>query len=289
MKSIDKRCPACANTMHLKICDWTWYCEKCDYWGATLEVNIESKDDSVFKNEGVAITFLDDVREKNFNIILKAVKSLNLVDSKKILDIGCATGLFMIIAKDKGFDTVGIEPNPLMAKIAISQGLNVIKGYFPESIGSEKIDIIIFNDVFEHIPELNNLLMACCEALKKDGILIINLPNSKGLIFLLAKHLVAIGVTGLWKRLWQVMFYTPHLHYFSQKSLDLLVRSKGFDGPIISKELNVIGYKNLRGRVSADKDTTLISKIISFIVLIGLIPMLKLFPKDTFFSIYKKR
>lgn len=276
--------------MQKKISDWTFYCVPCDYWSASLAVNIESEDDDCFSEEG-AISFLDDIRIRNFQIILDSLASLKLSNTKacKILDIGCATGLFLKVAADKGFQVVGIEPNPVMARIAMNQGLPVLNGYFPESIGlEEKFDVIIFNDVFEHLQDLNQILKSCHKSLHEDGLLIINIPSSKGFFFKLGGFIADLGMLGLWKRLWQTMFYTPHLHYFSPRSLDAFVKLEKFKGPIKSMELDTIGLSGLWKRVSVDNASSLPRKIVNYLALVVLLPIIQLFPRDTFFSIYKK-
>jgi SAM-dependent methyltransferase len=290
MSAYQINCIICNKKIKNKITSWTYYCKNCDYWGATLGINIEAEDDHCLKDDGV-ITFLDDIRVKNFTKILdneNISKSISAKDAK-VLDVGCATGLFMKIVARRGVEVLGLEPNPIMAKIATSQDLNVRNGYFPSALNeNERFDVIIFNDVFEHIPDLKEILNGCFKLMKKDGYLVINLPNSRGLFFRLASLFTKFGFYGPWERLWQTMFYTPHLHYFSPKSLNSYVKLGGFGPPLIIEDLDTINLSGLWGRVSVDSKNNLFHKIIYFFALLILIPITYIFPKDTFFAIYKK-
>lgn len=252
---------------------------------------IESEADAIFSDQDGVISYLDSVRIKNFNEILDRLNGLGLKANSKILDIGCATGLFLkVVKKSTPYIGFGVEPNPLMANLAQNQGLEVVNGYFPDALENKdlKFDTIIFNDVLEHIPNVNEILRDCRRALRDDGFLVINLPNSKGLFFEIAKSQAKLGFVGNWKRLWQYMFYTPHVHYFNGKSLDLLLNKEGFSnvsGPI---ELNVYTLDNLWRRIAIDKSNHFLLNLIYFIGLIILFPITKIFHKDIFFSVYKK-
>jgi SAM-dependent methyltransferase len=194
------------------------------------------------------------------------------------------------IAGVRGHIATGVEPNPIMAKIASDKGYNVVNGYFPAAIQpTSKFDVIIFNDVFEHIPDLNEILNNCKIFLNDDGVLIISLPNSGGVFFRLAKMLATVGITGPWNRLWQVMFYTPHLHYFGSGSLDGLLMKHDFMNQSKTIEIEAVSLSGLWDRLAIDNSRRLLTRVFLYIGIVVFYPITKLFEQDAFFSIYKRK
>lgn len=291
-EQIYKPCPICASNMRTRVCNWTFYCDSCDYWAAFLEQNINSQDDYIFseeRNDSEVISFLDSIRIKNFNIILDDAELKQDKKVLRILDVGCASGLFIKTAGERGHIVTGIEPNSIMAKIALEKGFDVINGYFPAAIlPTSKFDVIIFNDVFEHIPDVNEILHFCNIFLNDEGVLVINLPNSGGILFGLAKMLAIVGLMGPWQRLWQIMFYTPHVHYFNSNSLDKLLKKYNFKNNSGAKALEALSLTGLWDRLAIDKSNNVATRLLLFIGIVLFYPITKFLEKDAFYSIYKK-
>jgi SAM-dependent methyltransferase len=96
-----------------------------------------------------------------------------------ILDIGCATGLFLNSMKLKGWKVYGIEPSPLAAQYAQQRfGLDVVQDSF-ESAGLDNniFDVVTLWDVFEHVSNPLQTIQKIWDVLKPGGLLVINLPN----------------------------------------------------------------------------------------------------------------
>lgn len=120
------------------------------------------------------------------------------------------------------------------------------------------------------------------------GLLVISLPSSDGLLFVLGRVFFGLGITKLWDRLWQKMFYTPRLHYFNKKSLDKYILRYGFNSCSSSIELSVMSIAGLWARVSVDRSTSLARKTAMYVAALCVYPFLQFFPKDTFAAFYKK-
>lgn len=287
----DLNCVICSRVMHRDVCGWTYHCDACDYWAASLKPDLESESDYIFNEskEGGVISFLDKIRLNNYNAIFDNVKRIGNSGPLSILDVGCASGLFIKTAKQRGHIVLGVEPNPVMAKSARDKGFDVIGGYFPDAIPRErKFDIIIFNDVFEHIPNLKLTLNGCSEFLTPGGMLVISLPNSSGFFFRLARILASVGMTAPWKRLWQVMFYTPHLHYFNPHSLRHFLDRFGFScclGPVYLESFSIEG---LWSRLSIDKSSGFIKRFFLFFAILIFYPFIKYSESDAFFMVFNK-
>lgn len=287
-------CPICSSVISVNTSRFTRYCQSCDYWGGDLVVDIES---STLESEGDEIndeqyiSSLDTLRAKNFAIILDEIAVVTGVKKLSILDVGCASGSFMRSAIARGHVVKGVEPNKPLCDYAQRQGLDVIGDYFPPRVAFEqKFDLIIFNDVFEHIPDINAIIEACRANLYPDGVLVLNLPNSDGLIFRVAKVLATMGVSGPWERLWQVMFKTPHLHYFNFKSLNKLLNKHGYKPVTDKKEIPTLQIEGTWSRLLLDRSLSgLIKNTVLYLGLLVLYPFIRVAQKDTFFVVYKSK
>jgi SAM-dependent methyltransferase len=178
---------------------------------------------------GAEVGFLKTVREKNFTRIIETLKEKHAW-CNTILDVGSSQGIFLKLAARHGFAVTGLEPDKALAEQSRNSGFNVITGFFPntDALAGKFFDVIIFNDSFEHIPELPILINGIKKHLNKNGVVAVNLPSSGGLMFQIAFLLYRLGVRIPFDRLWQKNFTSPHLHYFNPWNLDLLFKKYGF-------------------------------------------------------------
>ena len=285
-------CICCKTKLEPSLSNYTFYCKACNYWASNLVPDIASEKLQLGNNIGretdIDISHLDYIRRPNFEKILRYIGRLNKKENPKILDIGCGSGLFMQVSKELGLDIIGIEPNTLMFDAALKKGLDVRKGYFPEQLKQdEKFDVIILNDVFEHLENNDDLLKAVRIHLNPEGRLIINVPNADGVIFKIAKILRRFGVEKIWDRLWQKMFYTPHLHYFSPKSLSIILKNHNFALIQCDIRLQTLSVKGLWKRLSVDTSSSVSQKIIILIATLFIYPLLALGQPDSIIKVSK--
>jgi 2-polyprenyl-3-methyl-5-hydroxy-6-metoxy-1,4-benzoquinol methylase len=199
---------------------------------------------------GAEVVSLDAVREKNFRFICATIKE-RFPQSKTVLDVGSSDGHFLKVADDEGFSVTGLEPAAHLAEKARLHGYDAINGFFPhtEGLSGKMYDAIIFNDSWEHLPNLQEALQGIKGHLKKEGVAIINLPSSDGVIFKTAFLLNKLGIRAPFNRLWQKGFASPHLHYFNPRNLKLLFENNGF-AMRYSSPLHFYTMKGLWGRIS---------------------------------------
>jgi 2-polyprenyl-3-methyl-5-hydroxy-6-metoxy-1,4-benzoquinol methylase len=223
---------------------------------------------------GAEVVSLDAVREKNYRFICKKIKE-KFPLLKTVLDVGSSDGHFLKVADDEGFSVTGLEPAVHLAEKARLGGFNVINGFFPgaESLLNKKYDIIIFNDSWEHIPNLGESLQGVREHLKNEGVVIINLPSSDGIIFKMAFILNKFGIRTPFNRLWQKGFASPHLHYFNARNLRKYFENNGFVTRY-SSPLYYYTIKGLWGRISC-KSSFFVS-VFAWLCMVLLYPLVKL-------------
>jgi len=135
----------------------------------------------------------------------------------KTLDVGCATGEFMVELRRRGFEPFGVEPDPDAAEFARQQGLKVWTGTIadvPNEAGP--FELITFWHVLEHVHDLRNVLKRAHVLLSPSGQLAIAVPNP------LSADATTYGPS------W-VAWDTPrHLYHFEPPVMLKLLEQSGF-------------------------------------------------------------
>lgn len=116
-------------------------------------------------------------RLPRFNVLLPI---LSLLPKGKLLDIGCATGNFLLIAKAKGFEVYGMDASEKAVEIARRKfKLNVAKALTFEELPEEfkgPYKVITAFEVLEHVEKPFEFLKGIYELLERDGFVIISTP-----------------------------------------------------------------------------------------------------------------
>jgi 2-polyprenyl-3-methyl-5-hydroxy-6-metoxy-1,4-benzoquinol methylase len=129
-----------------------------------------------------------DSKRSLFEKIYHFVKSialrnkLNLINSLKsnkgrILDIGAGTGDFLLVAKENGWQIVGVEPSQKAKAIAKKKGVSFVEA--TSDLADHSFDVISMWHVLEHVPNLINQIAELKRLLKPNGTLVIAVPNFK--------------------------------------------------------------------------------------------------------------
>lgn len=99
------------------------------------------------------------------------------------LEVGCGQGNFSTqVAKKFSAETWGIEPNKEAAAISKKQLDNVINLGIEEALTklpNNKFDVIVFNDVLEHLYDPYKTLQDIKPKLKKTGCVVASIPNMR--------------------------------------------------------------------------------------------------------------
>lgn len=122
---------------------------------------------------------VSNMKKRTFIGYLKKIKKYT--SSGRLLDVGCATGEFMSVAQEDGFDVYGVEISPYgIYKCKEMFGEEkVIGGKLKEAdFPKNYFDVITLSDVIEHIYEPNLFLDIILNILKPGGILMIVTPDT---------------------------------------------------------------------------------------------------------------
>jgi SAM-dependent methyltransferase len=103
-----------------------------------------------------------------------------IISNGVLLDVGCATGLFLNEMSQSGhWQVKGVEPVATAAEFARDHfGLDIFQGNLIDAnFASESYDVITLWDVLEHTPEPNAVLVEIFRILKPQGLLVVKLPD----------------------------------------------------------------------------------------------------------------
>lgn len=150
-----------------------------------------------------------------YKVTLKQIEN-HLRRKGRLLDIGCASGLFLKAALEEGWVGEGIDISQSMTK-KVGEWLSVPTycGQYHELNFSQagKFDVIYCSHVIEHIPNPNDWLKKFHQDLKHDGLLCLNIPNQFSLDRRLKRGLKRVGLKKDNWELWRTPdhLYEPHL------------------------------------------------------------------------------
>jgi len=283
----NKTCPVCQHELAPGLTQWHFLCKECHYEKADLEPVINSGDAHTLIDEAARENGLRALRVKNFNSLLSRIKSCTKTGGS-LLEVGCAHGWFLDVAKDD-FDAQGIEPDQAVFNLVSQRHPTVRCGFFPDVLQEhERFDVIVFNDVIEHIPAIESIVKQCHQHLNPGGLLVLNLPSSNGVFYKLSRVLTRLSMPGSFERLWQKGLPSPHLHYFNPQNLGELIARNGFEQQD-QGELPTLALDGLYKRISYTGDQGLLTRAFIYSAVALALPILKILPSDIIYSISKRK
>jgi 2-polyprenyl-3-methyl-5-hydroxy-6-metoxy-1,4-benzoquinol methylase len=281
-------CIVCGTPQSVGLAEWHAACDECGYESAALRGAINEPPGGASIDEDARERGLKTLREENFRYIVDIASLLTRTGARRLLDVGCAHGWFLETARER-FDVLGIEPDAVVGGRTAARGLPVRQGYFPDALHpGENFDVIVFNDVIEHIPDIDAALEACYARLNEGGLLILNLPSSAGFFYRLSKIFARIGWHSPFERLWQKDFPSPHVHYFRPRNLKRLVTRHGFDCLHVA-ELPALTAKGLLERIRCAGNISGPSLYLQYAAARCAIPLLRVFPSDIVVSVFRRQ
>lgn len=154
----------------------------------------------------------------------------------RVLDVGCGSGQLLAYLRDRYEELVGLEYSAHrldearrnLAGLPFHGVLGTAEDM--RDVATATIDCIVSADVIEHIPDVYAAAAEMHRVLKPGGTLVINTPNIAYVekrVLLLAGRFPSTSQAneGLGS---DVLFDGGHLHYFTFRSLRLLLERAGF-------------------------------------------------------------
>ena len=132
----------------------------------------------------------------------------------RLLDIGAGKGYF-VRAASRHFEATGIEYSAQAAEAARADGLRVLTGAFPDTAPTGPFDVVTLWDVLAGLAELHGAVAKVAELLAPQGRLVFTVP------------LVSSRAARWLGRWWPLLVPPVNLHYFTQDSIERLLRAHG--------------------------------------------------------------
>jgi hypothetical protein len=148
-----------------------------------------------------------------------------------LVDFGCGRGWFLDCACEAGFARLaGVDRSAVAVSllrphkvegILIGDGDDALHRMPLPSFRTEVLSAL---DVIEHFPVAQlRIRVQELVALFRPTLMIVKVPVSSGLLYRTATLLARLGASAPLEQLYQVGTHPPHLSYFSQRSLELLL------------------------------------------------------------------
>jgi SAM-dependent methyltransferase len=283
------QCPVCGSGFKNIRHEWLFACSDCGLLASSLEPTIPAQVVLSILDEDRRASGLADIRTRNNNIVLDRIQKVVNETSKRLLDVGTGLGFFLKDAASRGFDVIGIEPDANVVDDSRKTGLQVRHGYFPQCLEvGETFDIIVFNDVLEHIPDLVGTLDACTTHLAPAGLLVLNCPNRRGVFYRIADLLDRIGLHSPFNRLWQRETPSPHVWYFEPDDLRRVGEQRGLAW-VETLDLLPITRRGISDRIFYVRNQPVIMGAIALLGALLLKPFLALLPRDISVVMLRKK
>ncbi len=143
--------------------------------------------------------------------------------ARTVLDVGAATGEFVKIAREHGFQVDGTEFSSYAVERAkAAYGICLLQLTLEDIRKNEVYDIIHLNHVFEHFAEPATELMHIRRLLSTDGIIYIEIPYQfhpvEKMLFTLQRKRTEFSLTSL-----------HHPYFYSPSTMLQLLKTHGFD------------------------------------------------------------
>lgn len=187
------------------------YCHRC----ATAQLDHTVKKEIMFGNH----TYLSGVTRSlsdHFKSVAQLVDSRFFPEkqAKTVLDIGSNDGTQLKHFQALGYDVLGVESSKTTAKIANDAGITTLNDFFNHDVVKRlgrKFHVINAAGVFFHLEELHSVTEGIREALRDDGVFVVQ--------FLYMKRIVENGAFD--------QIYHEHLLYYNLKTIEVLLNRHG--------------------------------------------------------------
>jgi SAM-dependent methyltransferase len=134
-----------------------------------------------------------------------------------LLDVGCGNGDFLASLRERGWEVFGTDFSNAACEFARAKGISVHQGPLASAGFSDKLfDVVTLWHVLEHLPDPTAELIEIRRILRDDGLLIIQVPNSKS---------ITLKLTGIH---WLPLDLPRHLQHFTPLTLNQLLKQTGF-------------------------------------------------------------
>jgi SAM-dependent methyltransferase len=153
----------------------------------------------------------------------------------ELLDVGCASGIFLEQAQQLNWQVEGVELSPVLCQKARSKGLKIINGWLEEGCLEARYSMVTAWEVIEHALDPRAFLRAIAARVVPGGLVALSTPLSNGL------------PARLLRSKFPMLCPPEHLSLFSRMSLQILGVECGLEPVYFRSFSNLSRAKLKRG------------------------------------------
>lgn len=171
--------PEITYPLRLKVCTNCWLVQTEDYAKETV---FFSPDYAYFSS--VSTSWLEHAKK----YCEKIEGQLNLNKESFVIEVASNDGYLLKNFVQKGIPCMGIEPTDSTADAAEKLNIPVLRKFFNTSLAKSLItegktaDLIIGNNVYAHVPDINDFTIGLFHALKPEGVITLEFPHLMRLV-----------------------------------------------------------------------------------------------------------
>lgn len=164
--------------LQLKVCEQCWLVQTIDFVNSEEMFN----DDYAYFSS-TSLSWLEHAK----NYVDKVTKRFNLNQNSFVVEIASNDGYLLRNFKDK-VPCLGVEPTKSTADASRDIGIEVLEDFFGEEVSKsikdtyKQADLIIANNVYAHVPDINDFTKGISSLLNQDGVVTIEFPHLLNLI-----------------------------------------------------------------------------------------------------------
>lgn len=182
----------------------------------------------------------------------KMAAQFNLGPQSQVIEVASNDGYLLKNFVAKGIPCLGVEPTKSTAVAAQALGIPVIQEFFGTELAAtlEKADLIAGNNVYAHVPDINNFTAGLKIALKPEGVITLEFPHLMRLVELCQFDTI----------------YHEHFSYLSMLAVDRIFAKAGlriFDVeelPTHGGSVRIFGCHDTAGHAKTDAVTKLLDQ-----------------------------
>jgi len=179
---------------------------------------------------------LSPITEKRYNELLDKFEPFR--KNNNLIDLGCSNGLFLEVAKKRGWNVFGTEYAQESIDYCAKNNITVFKSdKLPPEFFNMQFDVVTSFEVIEHINTPIAELELVKKILRKNGAFYVTTPNFNAISRLILKQK------------WNVIEYPEHLTYYTPKTLNRLLKDFGFKKQfLITTGVSLSRFNQSRGK-----------------------------------------
>ena len=171
--------PECYFPLRLFVCDQCWLVQTDDF----------AKANELFHSDYAYFSSVSQAWQDHTSSYVEQVRTrFQLNEQNYVIEVASNDGCLLKNFMSKGIPCLGIEPTASTAAAAEALGIPVLKEFFCNALAerlaleNKQADLIIGNNVYAHVPDINDFTDGLKTLLKPNGVITLEFPHLLRLI-----------------------------------------------------------------------------------------------------------